>query len=318
MRIIDKVLQSPSLETFIDARGKHHRLAGPAARANDVQECQLRFVLDRAASRQCVEMLFEADVLPALDEPLLRLPAERFWLEIYTSLPDDPEPAVTGSRIGLLIETDFLGRKGNITCFPEQLDGSVRLCPGRVMFDLDNQLGALANGRDRFRLRHRDLDDMSSVLNHVVMCLDPSWRAFAKSAPGRTHAEFLGSQAEHLWFALPMLLTFCALLNTGSILDQKPTELARLNKARIKRGRRPLLDHIEVSLRLGWQREVRLQTTYGSSPRSHPRLHYVRGHPVNRDGKTFWRTAHLRGDPSGPPLTRTVSVTAGRRKLGNG
>jgi hypothetical protein len=77
-----------------------------------------------------------------------------------------------------------------------------------------------------------------------------------------------------------------------------------------------LLDHIEVSLDLR-PRNVERRSGNGISERAPPRLHYVRGHLVQRAGKSFWRSPHLRGDDTRSILSRTVHVTTGDHRLRN-
>jgi hypothetical protein len=108
-----------------------------------------------------------------------------------------------------------------------------------------------------------------------------------------------------------MLLAFVLLLATRTGLPQSRSDFDRLNRARLKTGKKPLLDHIEV--------RAPLLPEYFSQPpaerrgtRFGPRLHHVRGHLVRRGSQLFWRVPHLRGSArAGFVRTRTVVWTLG-------
>ena len=108
---------------------------------------------------------------------------------------------------------------------------------------------------------------------------------------------------------IPMLLAFLLLLATRSGLPQRVQTFERLNRRRLRSGRAPLLEHIEVyapvlpEYRDCWRGEPQ-------GPRMSPRLHHVRGHLVRRGSQIFWRVPHLRGTArSGSVRTRTVTWT---------
>ena len=307
MRLVDRVLNGPADEELSDSNGRKHIVRGPAAKAEAVRACAVRYALDQEASRQCADLFLKGEALPQLDDPLVRMPATCFWMEIWSS-PESEAGRGPPGRMALLAETDETSRRGTITLFSEQSAGDVRLLPGTVEFDLDHPLAKPAGAVNTYRLRHRDLDLVSPILEHTLLHIDEAWIPFARASIDRTYAEFLSFIAESLWFTFPLLVAFSAMLNSGVVLDTRPTDLARLNGARAKRGRRPLLEHIDVSLRLGIRREAGGQRDGGSAKAS-PRLHFVRGHTVKRASKTFWRSAHFRGDANAPLLTRTVNVS---------
>jgi len=102
-------------------------------------------------------------------------------------------------------------------------------------------------------------------------------------------------------------LAFFLLLSTRPGLPRRPLMLERLNRARAKSGKAPLLEQIEVfapllpEYRPGWS---------GGSETSRRlrRLHHVRGHLVRRGSKLFWRVPHMRGSArAGSVRTRTVT-----------
>jgi hypothetical protein len=109
--------------------------------------------------------------------------------------------------------------------------------------------------------------------------------------------------------AIPVILAFFLLLATRPGLPRRPLMLERLNQARRKSGKTPLLDHIEVSSPI--LPEYRpLSGSDSGERRRGPRLHHVRGHLVRRGSELFWRVPHLRGSArSGVIRDRTVTWT---------
>lgn len=65
------------------------------------------------------------------------------------------------------------------------------------------------------------------------------------------------------------------------------------NPKRIRQGKKPLFDWHTVIIEPPKQK-----LPYQGGSHASPRLHDVRGHWVNRNGKRFWRKAHQRGDAS--------------------
>lgn len=65
------------------------------------------------------------------------------------------------------------------------------------------------------------------------------------------------------------------------------------NAKRIRQGKKPLFDWHTVLVEPPKQK-----LPYQGGSHATPRLHEVRGHWVNRNGKRFWRKAHKRGDAS--------------------
>lgn len=316
MRIIDRVLDAPEIEVLTDSTGRRHFVDGPSSKADAIRDCTLRYALDPEASRQCGDLFLKGETLPRLDDPLVRMPATRFWMEVFAD--NCPRAGVLQSgRVALLVETDDTARKGIITLFSEQSSGDIRLFPGVVEFDLDSELIKPPGCSNVCKMRHRDLDRISPVLRHALLHLNEDWDPFAKACIDRTYGEYISFIAESLWFTLPLVLAFAAMLNSGTVLDKRLTDLTRLNAARMKRGRRPLLEHTEVSLRLDAKSQPGEQRRAGGG-RESPRMHLVRGHPVHRASKTFWRASHFRGDAATPPVTRNVNVSWGPRgKISN-
>ena len=110
---------------------------------------------------------------------------------------------------------------------------------------------------------------------------------------------------------MPMLFGFFLLLGCRDGVRRVPVDQGSLNRERRRRGRAPLLDHIEVSASM---RASSFAGAHGDAAgqRRCPRLHHVRGHLVRRANQVFWRIPHLRGSRRlGEIRSRTVLLSAG-------
>ena len=312
MRIIDRLVGDPVFQAHLERSGRIRRVEASDNVRRLLSDCHLRFVVDKGASQQCADLMRAQPEIFDVDSHLLRLPAENCWIEFYED--GDPGPgSESGSscRHGILAETDRSGRRGTLRSFLEQSDGSIIQVPGAVDFDLDAGMVPDQASEVAFRMRNASLPGLDTVLGNALFRPDPTWHHYYQRMGAEDRTHFLNAQVEHSWYALPYALCFSALLNTKSVLRERPSDLDRLNRARARRGRHALLDHVEVSLQLGAHYERNTDGGSGSVRRT-PRLHVVRGHPVQRAGKTFWRATHIRGEGEQIGGSRTVSVRPSR------
>ena len=268
-----------------------------------IQSANPRYVLDDHASSACTELIRSAEGMFDPASELLRLPSGCFWLEMREeafSPGDRPE----GGRIGVLVQAEQSGRCGFIRHFSAKPDGLCHELPVWTEFDFDQPPQPSERS---FKLSHGEFGHLAQLLDHAVVHLDRHWAASPAVGDRANPLEYF---AEAVWFDFPLIAAFAALLNSPEIVATRGSDLHRLNRARARRGRPPLLDHVEVRLVLG--EEQRHAASVGVRHRTPPRLHFVRGHLVHRFGKTFWRTSHLRGDTSKSILRKTVRVTAAR------
>lgn len=270
-----------------------------------IQSANLRYVLDGFAAKACANLVRTADGMFDPASELLRLPTETFWLEMLEEAIEEGARS-DGGRIGVLVQAERDGRSGFIRHFSSKPNGLCQEYPAWTEFDFDQQ-PELSEGS--FRLAHGDFDHLEGLLSHAVVHLDPHWQA--SPIFGRT----LGPQAlrqtiaEALWFDFPIIAAFSALLNSPGVAATRSSDLDRLNRARARRKRPPLLNHIEVRLVLGKEDRYSSSASTGHH-RTPPRLHFVRGHLVHRRGGIVWRSPHLRGDTARSIMHKTVRVTA--------
>jgi len=271
-----------------------------------VQAANPRYVLDDIAAAACADLVRGADGLFEPTSELLRLPAECFWVEMREeAVQGDERPGA--SRIGILVQADRSGRAGFIRHFASRPDGGCIEYPVWTEFDFDQPPQLCERS---FELEHGEFRHLSNLLKHAVVHLDRHWAANPAAGRPGGRGSPLQLFGEAVWFDLPLVAAFAALLNSPGIVATRNSELQRLNRARARRNRPPLLEHLEVRLVLGAEHPA---PSDASGPlRTPPRLHFVRGHLVHRHGKTFWRGPHLRGDTGAAILHKTVKVTAAR------
>lgn len=301
MRLIDRVVAASAEVDLPDERGRAHRLPGVGSRAEAIRQCELRYILDETASRECMNLVVRPnDGLLDPDNGLLRLPATQFWVEWLGMADCGGHP-----KVGALVETTEDGLAGCITGYWEDEQGRAVTMGVSIGFDLTQV------PRRPSALRHATYEHLNGLLGRTQLALDPCWAAYFRGLPAQPFDDVVQAMANGSWYYAPIVFAFAAMLNSRDVLEQNPSQLERLNRARLRRGREPLLDHIEVRMKL--RRSGDNDQAFGHAHlRSSPRLHHVRGHFVHRAGKTFWRASHLRGDAERPIRTKTVMVSVGR------
>lgn len=301
--------------------------------ADRVANCPVRYVLDDDLTELCADLAYSKGARTFECADLIHVPAERLWVE-WCNAPWQSAiqrygfPLLDGGcqlvgRRGALIDSSPDGRRGLLRTFwNSPIEQDVLASSVEAYFDLDTPEGEepeCPDQREDVALRVSDPavhgDD---VLGRCFRFrYEKTWSDYYRDA------SVSDAQSAAIWrqslgtiaMDVPMMLAFFLLLTTRTSLPQRRAELARLNRARRKRGRPPLLDHIEVRAPLLPEYE-RYDSSENQLTRRAPRLHHVRGHLVRRGSQLFWRVPHLRGSArSGVVRTRTVLWTfdAGRR-----
>lgn len=303
MRLLDQVAQCHSPVRVEQENGRRLELSGAEAFTNELAACPKRYVLDEQASA-FTRAFFRANLgLFSPQDRFARLSAPSLWLE-WLEPPTPGSGADKPVRAGVLCRGDESGRRGRIRSFWTE-HGQVSAAPGDIVFDLD---GAPSwTGARQVALDHSTLEEIRPLLRHACFEIDADW--FAYYAQSRSPARLLAQCAEICWIDFPFALAFTLLLSMRrGPLIQSACGQARLNRARSRRGKPELLEHMEV--RLALDGGLQSHGLGGAASRAAARLHQVRGHPVRRGEHVFWRRAHLRG--AGNMLRQTTSVTAGR------
>ncbi len=312
MYLYDQVAQCVAQAMVADPAGRVHRVPGAADLADAVRDCGIRYVLDDAVRDTCLEILCERpDVLNPAD-PCYRIPHRALWVEWV----DPVASRGVHQRAGILVLADETGRRGTMQSFSHDPGGMPWTAQVFYDFDFDREIsheplpgGAFAGVRDP--------EALLRLYRHGAGRVDDRWIGFLRDAGALDRA----TVHRLVRAAAPDFGLLCAflLLLDLDCADARPRDgLARINRARARTGKPLLLDHLEVGMRLA---PVAHNDDHagGGDSREAPRLHQVRGHLVRRDGKTFWRANHLRGDAArGVVASRTVHVMGDRRQLRQG
>jgi hypothetical protein len=321
MRLHDRVSAStkpvhvalPDRRTFL--------LPSAAAIAAEVRNTPVRYVLDDdvAALAMRIALGDAARLIDCLD--LVRIGAPLLWLEwnergSLRAMAElgirEPASEARSARVGLLVRSDPTGRRGDFSIVWEGEAPEPDLSPLRVKFDLDDSTFANheSGGREGRRVVIKESEPLTRLLAHARFCLAKEWDVYFGVACSDA------SKREEAWLQnlnmatadFPFLVAFCLLISAKSAFALRPKSFDRLNAARARSRKPPLLDHIEVSARIDRPASTGDE---GRDPvgRAPSRLHLVCGHLVRRGARVFWRRAHLRGAADrGVIASRTISL----------
>lgn len=330
MRFLDQVAQSREPVVVQDTDGAAlWQFPGADVLAAELAACPLRYVLDDAVTAVCTRLAFEDDTILGSSLELVRVPAPKLWIEFVSSarhsvfagldrLAPRANPACR-QRIGLMVSADARGRAGAIeVCWERDAGQSPDLAPFVIEYDFDDacfsESGAVENNAC-LGVSVADFPALQNLFNRIRFRLRPEWHEYyAHKAKNPAHyQDILNAAVKPLVEDVPFVALFCLLLASKSALRERPTEQGRLNAARARHGRPPLLDHVELSMNLA--RGTIESGNHRAGERSSPRLHFVRGHLVRRGDTIFWRTSHMRGMAEvGAIRSRTISLHIGAGK----
>lgn len=304
--------------------GALHHLPGVNTIATEVCATPIRYVLDDAVAVTVAQAAFGDTAQLAKCIDLARIPSPSLWMEWSEAgrrsvmqqygLSNPMDTRQNGGRAGLLVRADESGRRGYIDVAWDGETGLPDLSPVRVSFDFDDPTFAAVADDNLFLrgLRIEGNEPLCKLFSHARFSINDAWRDFYRSAC-KTEEELADAVRQNIMVVaadFPYLLGFCLLLSARNALERVPVEMARLNASRARRGKEPLLDHIEVKAMLhGAGSSARAETR---ATRAHSRLHFVSGHLVRRGSGIYWRRAHVRGNPQrGVISSRTVVVHPG-------
>ncbi len=332
MRLVDLLAQCERPFVIQSAvSGERVHLSGARELGAEVARCQLRYVLTDELTRLCTALAYSKGARALACADLLHVPAESVWVE-WCEAPWQREllqygfPVPSGGvdlpgRRGALIRASRDGRRGviRVAWAVGVEDRDPLVSPMEAFFDFDTEEGEspeLPAGDGGWAAEeHRIVDYAPSEADVLARCfrlrLQTCWAQYYSRGPLTPEARsaLTRHNASQLAPAIPVLLAFFLLLATRNSLPVREARLERLNRARARANKRPLLDHIEVSAPMFKSDEVPEQEHSGIA-RRRPRLHQVRGHLVRRGNQLFWRVPHLRGRAAfGSIRARTVTWT---------
>ncbi|MEP6885300.1 MAG: hypothetical protein ABJC66_11170 [Gammaproteobacteria bacterium] len=333
MRLLDQIAQCQ--EPFLvrsDITGEVTRLSGAGDCAPLLRRCPTRYVLSDDLTRLCTELAYSkgTQVLDCID--LIHTPAELLWIE-WCDAPwretlrehgfDHPgDDERDGGRRGVLVRSTPAGQRGSIRAFwnTGDTDQDIFASAMEAHFYLDDPTvpdGAAAPDPTTLRVFAKDIDRHSVLTRCFHYEFEQSWaNYYQREIHSPEHYRELQRQAAGtIAVAVPVLLAFFLLLGTRTGLPRQAADLSRLNRARVKAGRIPLLDHIEMRAPVLPDYQQAASTNDRPGVRRGPRLHHVRGHLVRRGSTLYWRVPHVRGKSRrGSVQTRTVIWTFDRTR----
>ena len=327
MRLLDHVAQCSAEFVIRENSGVVWRLTGAGDYAQAVARCPLRYVLADELVRACIELGYSGGAGLAGCIDLVHLPAEQCWIEwdgevqqeeLIRLLPEWERPeSVSTLRHGVLVCGSASGRVGTFRSFwlPHAEPREPVLGPIETYVDLDAEASSVSSPDALFEGEAVSVrDPHNAQVDRLLRCatfrFDPVWQKYygsmAKSAALRAEVSRFSLTPA---FDIPMLLALFLLMAFRAPLVESPVKPDRLNQKRVRRGRHPLLPHIEVSCPV-FASEKGLRAAQDSHAlKTGPRMHHVRGHIVRRQGVVFWRRSHWRGHLRlGSVRSRTVTL----------
>jgi hypothetical protein len=287
--------------------------------AEAVKQAQ-RFELD-AASCAAIGTISNAPVAKLIEaRDLIRPPFESTWFEWAGSTAahrnDLSNPVAEGEtaplRTGILIESKDCGLVGaaSLAWSARAPNGVEQLAinPLSLIYNLGDEEIALPGLKSQMSLsdyraelgkRSQGLSEHlhSKLLANVSVTLNPRAEGIAhrlEQIHGKDASRIIQTQLKDWSGELDFIHAAMICLNSRNLMKREPEEdLSRLNKARRRLGRTPLLSFSTVKVSLSASATRRVGAQHNSTCL---RAHLVRGHFKMRKSGVFWWSPFLRGD----------------------
>jgi hypothetical protein len=273
--------------------------------------------------------------------PLTKLPFRSTWFEWPGGFAGDPSTrtdchAPVPKRLGALIETDESLQRGAMVyawLHTEDSRGEqgANLCPLAVTFDWRPEPAPLPDltHADRWgvgqpdrwwreqaelfpRLRGAAPGDVMDDHRRFGMIINPMMKRFMAFAEANSPGGFtklLNAATLDIKGEPVLLRAAIMLMNSRNLAShEKRPAPPRLNAARARRGRPPLLDYTHVHIRL--TRALGQRAGMAADPRAPARLHLVRGHFKIRASGVYWWAPHARGHATQGEVKRQQHTVA--------
>jgi hypothetical protein len=320
MRLLDLIAQGRTDAIRIDGG---QTLPGAERFQDAVRNCPLRYVLADELARCATEMAFsDGDHLTSCLD-LIRVPAQSLWIEWVDAARRSELPPLGASspatgqthRAGTLLKASPKGREGEMRTFWSTSGELAYVSPVVIRFNLDGKPEEdastdLVARSGLAKVVAPPESGLEEFLDHLQFYFDDEWARYYRERIETPEGQYnvLCRNLEGCAFDPPMVFAFLLMLSARNALPQRPITVDRLNRARQRAGKPPLLEHVEVSAPL-YSASSAGTTAMRESERRSPRLHHVRGHIVRRGVAVYWRVPHLRGSARlGQVRTRTVEL----------
>ena len=324
MRLLDLIAQGRAESIRTDDGCS---LPGAERFKDAIRACPVRFVFADDLTC-CATQLAYADgdrLASCLD--LIHVPAQSLWVEWADGPRQDvlrtiavlaPQPEARAQRAGALFTTNSGGRSGEFRTFWSTPQQHAYVSPVVIRFDFDRIPEDGESAEDVFGLCQARLEahELDQVLEHVRFSFDSEWSRYyqKRCTTAQMRQEVWDANLAACAFDPPMLFAFFLMLCARDALPQRIIPVDRLNRARRRSGKPPLLEHVEVAAPLFAARPEQASTSSNGVEieRRSPRLHHVCGHIVRRGTTVFWRCPHIRGSARlGQIRSRTVRLSYG-------
>lgn len=138
--------------------------------------------------------------------------------------------------------------------------------------------------------------DLEARISEVIpSAMQRFWAEFEQPGREAARAQMMKATEYDLRNEWRFLIGFLTVINSRNLVQTQPVaDMSKLNKARIKRGRQPMLPAQEIRLSLSRVQRARLGLP-GSGGRMPSAAHLVRGHWKLRKNGLFWWMPHSRG-----------------------
>jgi hypothetical protein len=323
MRLLDLIAQGCTKTIHIGNGGV---LPGAEAFKDAVRTCPVRYVLADDLARCATQFAFaEGDRLSSCLD-LIRVPARRLWVEWMDAPRNDQLQSIAAlelerhdltRRAGALLTAAADCRSGEIRTFWSTHADLAYVSPVVIQFDLDDipkRIAAADSALDGgwAAVTAPQGCGLEQILEHVRFRFDVQWSAYYRSRclTSEMRDAVLRRNLGTCAFDPPMLFALFLLFSARDALPLRTVDMGALNRARSRKGKPPLLEHVEVSAPLWAPSSAYPSCEKRSFERRRPRLHHVCGHIVRRGATVFWRAPHLRGSARlGQVRTRTVELS---------
>ncbi|MGH8597390.1 MAG: hypothetical protein ACREXT_12100, partial [Gammaproteobacteria bacterium] len=137
MRLLDQIMASPDVASGQRADSAYDLFTTPKQKCEALEQCELRYILDSSASRECMDLARSDAGLLTPDNPLIRIPAQAFWIEWFG---ERRALDAAQHRMGVLVDCAAGNRQGEISAFWVNQLGFAEMSPAQIVFDLDDEL----------------------------------------------------------------------------------------------------------------------------------------------------------------------------------
>lgn len=300
------------------------------------------FAVDTKAAMDQLAYGRPSSLLAAL--PICRLPFKSCWIEwpgvqcAARRPATENEPPVrsfgvmlealdeTHQRLGMSFVWDHHDHD-----LPADLRGGVNVCAVGYIVDWTDSPWKYVKDESRKIARHMDdkykkmglgeIEAINSLADTLVPTITPQMRPFIEQLRQRKRddliRDLLSAGQRDLEGEWQAVISALCLLNSQNCVEKVPQDFAALNKARVRRGKKPLISYSTVNIKLS-RRDREAAAALGMSGEQ-IRQHVVRGHFKVRAGGLFWWRPFIRGSADAGEVRRAgYTVVAGDAALKRG